>query len=87
MYLYDYITYTYPAKTKAGYTTDSYKKFMAYAGPIVKERNENPKLLAKFNKSQEKLKAKRAAKMEKYKNDKDSNGWDKSFNVIRAISY
>ncbi len=87
MYLYDYITYTYPAKAKAGYTTDSYKKFMAYAGPIVKERNENPKLLAKFNKSQEKLKAKRAAKMEKYKTAKDSNGWDKSFNVIRAISY
>ena len=35
---------------------------------------------------QEKLKKKRAAKMEKYKNAKDSNGWDKSFNVIRAIT-
>ncbi len=87
MYLYDYITYTYPAKTKLGYTTDSYKKFMIYAAPIVKERNADAKKLAKFNKSQEKLKAKRAAKMEKYKNAKDSNGWDKSFNVIRAISY
>lgn len=86
MYLYDYITYTYPAKAKLGYSTDSYKKFMAYASPIVKERNENPKKLASFNKSQEKLKAKRIKKMEKYKNDKDSNGWDKSFNVLRAIS-
>ena len=60
---------------------------MNFAGPIVKERNADPKKLAKFNKSQEKLKAKRAAKLEKYKTAKDSNGWDKSFNVIRAISY
>lgn len=87
MYLYDYITYAYPEKAKAGYTTDSYKKFMAYAGPIVKERNSNPKKLAAFNKKQEKLKQKRAAKLEKYKTAKKSNGWDKSFNVIRAISY
>lgn len=87
MYLYDYITYAYPEKAKAGYTTDSYKKFMAYAGPIVKERNSNPKKLAAFNKKQEKLKQKRAAKLEKYKTAKESNGWDKSFNVIRAISY
>ena len=60
---------------------------MAYAAPIVKERTENPKKLAKFNKEQEKLKIKRAKKLEKYKTAKDSNGWDKSFNVIRAISY
>lgn len=60
---------------------------MAYAAPIVKERNEDPKKLAVFKKSQEKLKAKRLAKLEKYKNAKDSNGWDKSMNVIKAISY
>lgn len=86
MYIYDYITYTYPAKAKLGYNTDSYKKFMAYASPIVKERNANPKKLAAFNKKQAKLKEKRLAKLEKYKTAKDSNGWDKSFNVIRAIS-
>lgn len=86
MYIYNYITYTYPTKAKAGYSTDSFKKFMAYAEPIVKKRNANPKKLAKFNKEQEKLKAKRLAKMEKYKNDKNSNGWDRSFNVLKAIS-
>nr|QGT49625.1 hypothetical protein Melaina855_0120 [uncultured Candidatus Melainabacteria bacterium] len=86
MYLYDYITYTYPDKAKLGYTTDSYKKFMLYAEPIVKERNSDPKKLAAFNKSQQKLKEKRLAKLEKYKNAKDSNGWDKSFNAIRAIT-
>ena len=34
---------TYPDKAKLGYNTDSYKKFMLYAEPIVKERNSNPK--------------------------------------------
>ncbi len=87
MYIYDYITYTYPDKAKLGYTTDSYKKFMAYAEPIVKERNADPKKVEAFNKSQKKLQEKRLAKLEKYKNAKDSNGWEKSFNVIRAISY
>ncbi len=86
MYVYDYLTYTYPTKAKVGYNSASYKSFMNYASPIVKERNSNPKKLASFNKKQEKLKKKRAAKMEKYKNAKDSNGWDKSFNVIRAIT-
>ncbi len=85
MYIYDYITYTYPTQAKKGYTTDSFKKFKLYADPIVKERNSNPKKLAKFNKEQAKLKAKRQAKLEKYKTAKDSNGWDKSFNAIRAL--
>lgn len=87
MYIYDYITYTYPAKAKLNYDTDSYKKFMMFAKPIVDERNADPKKLAKFNKEQAKLQQKRIAKLEKYKNAKDSNAWDKSFNVIRAISY
>ncbi len=87
MYVYDYITYTYPAKVKAGYNSASYKSFMNYASPIIKARNADPKKLAKFKKEQAKLKAKRLAKLEKYKTAKQSNGWDKSFEVIRAISY
>lgn len=87
MYVYDYITYTYPAKVKAGYSSASYKSFMNYANPIIKARNADPKKLAKFKKDQAKLKAKRLAKLEKYKTAKQSNGWDKSFQVIRAISY
>lgn len=86
MYIYDYITYAYPAKAKLSYNTDSYNKFMAYAGPIVKERNSNPKKLASFNKKQEKLKQKRIAKLEKYKTAKQSNGWDWSFNTIKALT-
>ena len=59
---------------------------MAYAGPIVKERNADPKKLASFKKKQAKLKEKRIAKLEKYKTAKQSNGWDKSLNVIRFLS-
>ncbi len=86
MYIYDYITYTYPDKARLGYTTDSYKKFMLYADPIIKERNADPKKLASFNKSQKTLQQKRIAKLEKYKNAKDTNGWDKSFNAIRTLT-
>ncbi len=86
MYVYNYVSYTYPEKAKLGYNSSSYKSFMNYASPIVKARNENPKKLASFNKQQAKLQEKRAKKLEKYKNAKQTNGWDKSFNVIRAIS-
>lgn len=86
MYIYDYITYTYPAKAKAGYTTDSYKKFMEYASPIVKARNSNKSKLNAFNKKQEKLKAKRKAKMEKYKNANNGSAWTNSYTVLKAIS-
>ena len=62
MYIYDYITYTYPDKAKLGYTTDSYKKFMAYAEPIVKERNADPKKVEAFNKSQKETSGKTLGK-------------------------
>ena len=42
MYIYDYITYTYPQKAKAGYSTDSFKQFSAYSAPIVAKRNASP---------------------------------------------
>lgn len=86
MYIYDYITYTYPQKAKAGYSTDSYKQFSAYSAPIVAKRNASPAKLKAFNKKQEKLKKKRAAKMEKYKN-KSTSGWQNSYEVLKALTY
>lgn len=87
MYIYDYITYTYPNKVKAGYNTDSYNKFMIWVKPTIEARNSNPKKLAAFNKKQAKLKAKRDKKLEKYKTARENTGWDKTFNAIKAISY
>lgn len=86
MYIYDYITYTYPAKAKAGYTTDSYKQFMNYAKPIIEKRNASKSKLASFNKKQEKLKKKRIAKMEKYKQASNGSKWVSSYNFLKAVT-
>lgn len=86
MYIYDYITYTYPAKLKLSYTSDSYKQFLNYATPIVQKRNASQAKMDKFNKEQAKLKEKRLAKMEKYKNKNQYNGWQNSYNLLKALS-
>ena len=84
MYIYDYMTYTYPDKVKSTYNTDAYKQFMAYATPIVNARNASASKLAKFNKEQAKLQKQRAKKLAKYSAEK-SNGWSTSFGVLRAL--
>ena len=86
MYLYNYITYTYPDKLKSGYNTESYKQFLNYAAPIVKDRNANPAKLNAFKKEQEKLKAKRLSKLEKYKNSTNELGWQASLMMLKALS-
>ena len=86
MYIYEYITYTYPAKLKLGYTSDSYKQFMNYATPIVEKRNSSQAKINKFNKEQAKLKEKRISKMEKYKDKNQNNGWQNSYNLLKALS-
>ena len=85
MYIYDYITYTYPAKAKENYNTESFKQFMAYATPIIEKRNASPRKLASFNKKQEKLKKQRAKKLAKYKTAPSVNGWDASYNLLRSF--
>ena len=86
MNVWDYLNYTYPAKTKVAYSNASFKAFMEYAKPIVDARNKDAKKLAKFNKAQQKLQTKRIAKMEKYQKANGTSAWDKSFNTIRAVN-
>ena len=86
MYIYDYITYTYPDKAKLGYNSDSYKQFMTYATPIVTLRNSNKKLLNNFNKKQAKLKAKRMKKLQKYQNSENEFGWKASYTMLKALT-
>ena len=85
MYLYDYLTYTYPDKVKSNYSTDAYKQFMAYATPIVEKRNSSPRKLASFNKKQEKLKKKRMKKLAKYKTQGAQTGWDASYTLLNSF--
>ena len=85
MYLYDYLLYNYPSKVKVGYGCQEYRNFLAYADPIVNERNSNKKKLAKFNKQQEKYKAERAKKVAKYRNT-NSSGWDTNYLILKTLS-
>lgn len=86
MNVYDYLTYNYPSKIKAGYNCQEYRTFLAYADPIVKDRNSNKKKLAKFNKEQEKNKAERAKQIAKYKATGGLTGWDASYTILKTLS-
>ncbi len=86
MYVYDYLTYNYPSKVKAGYGCQEYRAFLTYADPIVQERNSSEKKLAKFNKEQEKNKAERAKEIAKYKATGGLSGWDASYTILKALS-
>ena len=84
MHTYDYLTYNYPAKVKAGYGCQEYKRFLAYADPIVKDRNSNKKKLEKFNKEQEKNKAMRAKNLAQYKAT-GMSGWDTTYEILKTL--
>ena len=86
MYVYDYLTYNYPSKVKAGYSCQEYRNFLTYAQPTINERNSNKKKLAKFNKEQEKLKKDRAKQIAKYKATGGLTGWDASYTILKQLS-
>lgn len=86
MYIYDYLSYNYPSKVKAGYNCQEYKNFLAYIQPTVDERNANKKKLAKFEKEQAKLKTERAKQIAKYKATGGLNGWDASYTILKNLS-
>jgi len=86
MNVYNYLTYNYPSKVKVGYGCNEYRAFLAYADPIVKDRNSNAKKLAKFKKEQEKAKATRAKNIAKYKATGGQSGWDASYTILKTLS-
>ena len=86
MYIYDYLTYNYPSKIKAGYNCKEYKNFAAYVQPTVDERKSDKKKLAKINKEQAKLKTERAKQIAKYKATGGLNGWDASYTILKNLS-
>lgn len=86
MNVYDYLTYNYPSKVKAGYGCNEYRAFLAYADPIVEKRNSNAKKLEKFNKEQAQAKAERAANIAKYKATGGLTGWDATYTILKNLS-
>ena len=85
MYAYNYISYNYTNRLINGYSSAYYDKFMEYATPILADRNSNPKKLASFQKSQEKLKQQRIKKMKKYQNKNNNTGWDISYPLFALM--
>ena len=86
MNVFDYLTYNYPSKVKAGYGCQEYRNFLAYADPIVQERNSDKKKLEKFNKEQEKNKQLRAKNIAQYKTTGGVSGWDASYTILKTLT-
>lgn len=76
MNIYDYLSYNYPEKVKAGYACNEYRNFIAYIQPTINKRNSDKKELAKFQKEQAKAKKDREKQLLKYKVTGGVNGWD-----------
>lgn len=85
-YIYDYLTYNYPSKIKAGYNCQEYRNFLAYIEPTITERNSNKRLQKKFEKQQAKIKKQRAKQIAKYKATGGLNGWDASYQILKNLS-
>lgn len=86
MNIYDYLTYNYSSKVKAGYACNEYRFFLTYADPIVQERNSNKKKLAKFEKEQAKKKQARVKQIAQYKATGGLNGWDVTYTLLQDFA-
>ena len=82
MNIFDYLSYNYPSKVKAGYACQEYRAFLVYAEPIATERNSDKKKLEKFNKDQEKAKKERAKNIAQYKATGGISGWDATYAIL-----
>ena len=85
-YLYDYLTYNFPSKVSVGYSCQEYRNFLAYVEPQVQARTENKKKLAKFNKTQAKIKAKRTKQLAKYKSTNGLSSWNVTYELLQSLT-
>lgn len=84
MNVYDYITYAYPAKLKAGYPCNEYRTFVAYAQPSVTERKDSKKLTAAFNKNYKKAQTQTQNSITKFKTRGGISGWDAVYGLLNT---
>ena len=85
-YLFDYLTYNFPSKISAGYNCQEYRSFLAYVEPQVNARNANKRKLAKFNKTQAKIKAKRTKELAKYKTTNGLSSWNVTYDLLKSLT-
>ena len=86
MSAFDYLSYNYPAKVKAGYGCQEYRNFLAYADPIVEKRNKSKRLVKKYAKLQEKIKQNRTKSLTQYKKTGGLSGWDATYTLLHELS-
>ena len=86
MSAFNYLSYNYPEKVKAGYGCQEYRNFLAYADPIVQKRNNSKRQLKKFAKEQEKIKSERAKSLNQYKMSGGLSGWDATYAILNELS-
>ena len=84
MSIFNYISYAYPAKVKAGYGCNEYRNFLTYANTVVTERQANKKLETKNTKEQEKAKKNSTSQLTKFKTRGGLSGWDATYELLNG---
>ena len=86
MSAFNYISYNYEDKIKAGYGCQEYRNFLTYSDPIVEKRNKSKRSVKKFAKEQEKIKAERAKSLNQYRMSGGLSGWDATYAILNELS-
>lgn len=84
MSIFNYISYAYPEKVKAGYGCNEYRNFLSYANPVVEERKANKKAEAKNTKEQQKAKKDSTSQLNKFKTRGGLSVWDTAYGVLNS---
>lgn len=84
MSIFNYISYVYPAKVKAGYACNEYRNFLEYANTIVAERKDNKKLQSKYEKEVKKAQKTSTSQLAKFKTRGGMSGWDAAYGLLNG---
>ena len=82
--VFNYVSYAYPAKVKAGYGCNEYRNFLTYADSIISLRNQSKKLEKRNTKTQAKNKKNVANKIAKFKVRGGISGWDAAYGLLNG---
>jgi len=84
--VYNYVSYAYPAKVKAGYSCNEYRTFLTYADSVIAIRQQNKKLENKNTKTQAKNKKNATSKISKFKVRGGISGWDAAYGLLNGTA-
>ncbi len=84
MNIFNYISYAYPAKVKAGYGCAEYRNFLAFANPEIAERKANKKAETKLSKELAKSKKNSANQITKFRTRGGLSGWDAAYGLLNS---